>query len=324
MNRHVGAGRVQQSGSLSSEVVGDASLQAAMQPWIEMECYQLSGGDRLSKVDALDLGHQQIVRERQMAAIQKLGIMPADRCTLSYCSESQDFRFSELGGGAAEAVFFMPAHTEFDIYVPCGAQTAYVSFDQNAFLAAAAALSPELWDRDVTSLQQLPTAQRFALKPVLDQWLAVAGKVVAAEGGLRETLLLHHIAQAVTVVRDDAVLAAPSIERARAYSVCRTARAYVEECFAADCVPTVVDICRAVGVSERSLQYAFQAYVDMSPLSYLRLCRLNRVRAVLREASVEATTVTAIAMRFGFLHLGRFAIDYKRLFGQSPSVTLAS
>ncbi len=297
---------------LNSTLVEDASLQAALQPWIEMECYQLSGGDRLSKVDALDLGHQQIVRERQMAAIQKLGVMPADRCTVSYCTENQDFRFSDLGGGAADAVFFMPARTEFDIYVPCGAQTAYVSFDQNAFLAAAAALNPAQWDRGATSLQQLPTVQRLALKPVLDQWLTMAGEVVAAEDGLRETLLLHHIAQAVSGVRDDAVLAVPSIERARAYSVCRTARAYVEECFAADCV------------SERSLQYAFRAYVDMSPLSYLRLCRLNRVRSALRAASVEATTVTAVAMRFGFLHLGRFAIDYKRLFGQSPSTTLAS
>ncbi|MCL4144411.1 UNVERIFIED_CONTAM: hypothetical protein GTU68_043838 [Idotea baltica] len=60
----------------------------------------------------------------------------------------------------------------------------------------------------------------------------------------------------------------------------------------------------------------------MSPMTYLRLLRLNRVRDVLADASPDTTSVTAIAMDHGFLHLGRFARDYKRLFDQSPSATL--
>src|SRR5690606_11635046 len=42
-----------------SAVVRFAADQAAMQPWIEMECYQLGRGNTLAKMDCLDLGTQQ-------------------------------------------------------------------------------------------------------------------------------------------------------------------------------------------------------------------------------------------------------------------------
>lgn len=77
-------------------------------------------------------------------------------------------------------------------------------------------------------------------------------------------------------------------------------------------------------MSERTLQYAFKVYVDMSPLAYLRGCRLNRARAVLRASDPGAVTVTEVAMRLGFLHLGRFSTDHRKLFGEAPSETLSA
>jgi AraC-like DNA-binding protein len=60
----------------------------------------------------------------------------------------------------------------------------------------------------------------------------------------------------------------------------------------------------------------------MSPMRYLWLRRMSLARRELRRAEAPAT-VTAIALSFGFSHLGRFSVEYRTLFGETPSQTLA-
>ena len=71
-----------------------------------------------------------------------------------------------------------------------------------------------------------------------------------------------------------------------------------------------------------SEHYARVEHLGMSPKEYLSLRRMNMARHELREADSTATTVTDIAMRYGFWELGRFAVGYRRLFGEAPSATL--
>jgi transcriptional regulator GlxA family with amidase domain len=84
----------------------------------------------------------------------------------------------------------------------------------------------------------------------------------------------------------------------------------------------VTDLCRAAGVSERTLEYAFRAVMAMTPVAYLTRLRLHRVRLALRMATPETTTVTAKALNWGFWHFGEFARAYKACFGELPSATL--
>ncbi|MFI6582865.1 AraC family transcriptional regulator [Embleya sp. NPDC050493] len=85
---------------------------------------------------------------------------------------------------------------------------------------------------------------------------------------------------------------------------------------------TVEDVAEAVGVSVRALQEGFRRHLETTPVSYLRVVRLNRVRAELTAAAPGTTTVTDVAYRWGFFHPGRFAIAYKEQFGEHPSQTL--
>lgn len=82
---------------------------------------------------------------------------------------------------------------------------------------------------------------------------------------------------------------------------------------------SMLDVCRRVGSSRRKLNYCFQDVLGTSPVKYLRAVRLNGVRRALRAGG---TTVQDAAARWGFLHLGQFARDYKAQFGERPSDTL--
>jgi len=83
----------------------------------------------------------------------------------------------------------------------------------------------------------------------------------------------------------------------------------------------VADLCQATGVSERTLRSAFRNVYGVGPNRFLKLRRLNQVRRVLQRAG-NGALVSEVATRHGFWDLGRFAGDYRRLFGESPSQTL--
>jgi AraC family transcriptional regulator, ethanolamine operon transcriptional activator len=84
----------------------------------------------------------------------------------------------------------------------------------------------------------------------------------------------------------------------------------------------VTDLCRAAGVSERTLQYAFKEIMGLTPVSYLVRLRLHRVRQALAAATQASSTVSAEALKWGFWHFGEFSRAYKECFGELPSDTL--
>ena len=60
----------------------------------------------------------------------------------------------------------------------------------------------------------------------------------------------------------------------------------------------------------------------MSPLTYLRRLRLDGVHAELSRCEPWEVSVSEVAFRWGFTHLGRFAGAYRARYGVPPSQTL--
>jgi len=60
----------------------------------------------------------------------------------------------------------------------------------------------------------------------------------------------------------------------------------------------------------------------MGPISYDRLRRMSLVRRTLRRGDGAASSVSEVALRYGFRSLGRFAVNYRAAFGEPPSTTL--
>lgn len=84
----------------------------------------------------------------------------------------------------------------------------------------------------------------------------------------------------------------------------------------------LIDICAAIGVAERTLRAACEEHFGMGPIRFLTLRRTHLVHRALLSADPRETSVTRIVTDHGFWELGRFAVAYRTLFGESPSETL--
>jgi AraC-like DNA-binding protein len=86
---------------------------------------------------------------------------------------------------------------------------------------------------------------------------------------------------------------------------------------------SIEKIAKAASTSHRTLHRAFQAVLDEPPYSYVLRLRLHRIRRELISDTELACNVTSVASLWGISELGRFAGEYRDLFGELPSETLA-
>ena len=162
-------------------------------------------------------------------------------------------------------------------------------------------------------------------------WLSLVG-VLAREAGKDDGLLTHRLAVAnlqhlliqgllltqphnyADALRDGGRPASEAVVK----EAVDLMRCYPES------VWTTAELAHAMGVSARALQKAFAKSGELPPMTYLRHLRLHRVRDELADASRtrSSAAVTTVASRWGFVHLGRFAQQYRQLFGEPPSQTL--
>lgn len=137
-----------------------------------------------------------------------------------------------------------------------------------------------------------------------------------------EAVAQRLVSEGVQAARPGGQPAEPAGEQApTAPAVVRRALRFIDE-HAAEPVG-IEDIAAAAGIGSRGLQLAFRRHVGATPTDHLRRVRLERARRDLEAGdTVRGDTVAGIATRWGFAHHGRFAIDYRRAFGCSPSHTL--
>lgn len=101
----------------------------------------------------------------------------------------------------------------------------------------------------------------------------------------------------------------------------RRATRYIEE--NAGELITIPQIASAVGASPRTLQRGFAEHLNTTPGTYLNRVRMDRAHQALVAGSPVTTSVANIATDWGFFHQGRFAAQYRALYGRTPSATLA-
>src|SRR3981189_1967280 len=84
---------------------------------------------------------------------------------------------------------------------------------------------------------------------------------------------------------------------------------------------SVTELADVAGVSSRTLQRQFRIFLGKAPRAALCDVRFERARRELLQGLPDAR-VTDVALRYGFAHCGRFSVEYRRRYGETPSQTL--
>jgi len=84
----------------------------------------------------------------------------------------------------------------------------------------------------------------------------------------------------------------------------------------------VATLCSQLRVSPSTLENAFKTVTGVTPHAFFLRRRLNAARKVLLREDPAGRRVTDVATELGFSELGRFAVRYREMFGESPSETL--
>lgn len=114
---------------------------------------------------------------------------------------------------------------------------------------------------------------------------------------------------------------APAPARRRSEGLLRAADAYLREHLPEPVY--LADLVRATGAPARTLEHAFRRRLGLTPMAYLTWLRMAAARRRLTDRRRAASSaVTEAAHEVGFPHLGRFAVTYRRTFGETPSATV--
>jgi AraC family ethanolamine operon transcriptional activator len=173
----------------------------------------------------------------------------------------------------------------------------------------------------------LPESRSFELSPRAVRKLAttISSLTGAGQGPARATAaaeleerLLHQLVE--QLFQQSLDMKPDSGHHGRAEHVKR-ARDYIED----HLTETILmgQVAEQAGVSIRTLELAFRSVLGVTPFEYIRTRRLNKIRQRLLDQKQETRTLTDLAIEHALFHLGRFSGDYKALFGELPSETVA-
>jgi AraC-like DNA-binding protein/tetratricopeptide (TPR) repeat protein len=84
---------------------------------------------------------------------------------------------------------------------------------------------------------------------------------------------------------------------------------------------SLAELAGVAGVSSRTLQRQFRTFLGKTPHAALRDLRFESARRVLLRGLPDAKVMN-VAMRCGFPHCGRFSVEYRRRYSETPSQTL--
>lgn len=297
----------------------DVDEQAALLRGWNQSYAQLSAGPFKGNIAETSFSGVHLFMEQTDSELFQTGELPANLCAVGVplrIGGIANFCGAETAG---EALHVFSGRSGFEFYTPSGLIMAGIVVDIEDLKAS---LSD---DEQASVLSSFGDAHlrrtQLHLADGIRRQIVSAFEVIRDNPHLADSpqhvqamkaALVSTLAQALA---GDQPVSSSTIAPAKRWLIVATARALIMD--HPDTPMTIADLCRALGISRRNLQYCFQDVLGISPASFLRIVRLNGARRAIKTSK----SVTDAATMWGFWHFGRFAHDYKTMFGELPSET---
>jgi AraC-like DNA-binding protein len=304
------------TGRVRREAIED--LSASLGRFYDLEVTQLEGGSYQCAIEFIAGGGTLVYRETYPRRTHIEGELLGGRFGIALPLTQGGASFLGRPVGSHDVPSALSGES-FHYVMEKGFGHLIVLMDQKRLLAAAerAGLAPaalaSLQPGRPTGPLRLPVASVARLRGMLTALLddAQAGRPGPSPDAFEELV-------------EDAVLLC--LDTAPGPGAAVSPSALVRRAFeAAEAAPEaarICSLCAALRVNPRTLQLAFQAITGTGPHEFFRSRRLNRARQMLLAAGPGDTSVTAVASDLGFTELGRFAVRYRGMFGESPAESL--
>lgn len=291
----------------------------------DCEYRQLTPGSYRGEITAAGFNETIVLKERHSQSVIVSGSGPVDDYLFCISPDKPAARrFQGKQPGELDLILLQPGAV-VDYVFESNTDLAYVQLPrlQTRLICMAAGIDVRQLDQhvlraDPLARQRLVQAMYLALEPILSTDPAL----VRARSVTTEQRVLGALADVLSTVGSSNV----SSDRLKGANATPALARRVRDCMDAslDEPLQMIDLCGELHCKLRTLHYAFTSYFGVPPSAYHKKTRMNSARRALLDADPDATTVTNIATQYGFWHLGRFSVDYKRMFGELPSQTLAT
>ena len=284
---------------------------------------QISAGPLQSSLAQVSTAKSHLFRELINQRVVQHGCAPQDK--ICFAVPMAISGTARVQGREADdkCIFVLRGGEEFMFHMPMAMDMLSITFDRDTFENAVAEAP---WASGIDALLRQPVVhvpkQRLAnsrrrLETLFNAATSASEIDDSADTGqLIEQEMLNELLR---------LISDPNCDRAQRHG--SSSRSFiVEKCHQwtiteAAHAPSVVDMCKRLKVSRRTIQNSFQSVTETNPVNYIRCIRLNGVRRELMASSSTELSIGDAAARWGFFHLSHFASEYQDLFQELPSQT---
>ena len=282
---------------------------------VNQQIRQLGKGDFQAHMAVRSFDQLELFADRFSTAVS-LYLEPPEGMVGFLLPRSVSGRFISSGENTANTkMLYLPTGSGTDIVAPELSGSEAISIPEERFIEMYEALCPtsnrpeelSVIEGDTLQLNKLRKAVlTLVAHPELDPGCEKITNLIAQIIALTSDSSNHWGSECFTV----------KSERTR---IAKRTQEYIEENFRNSIC--MADLCRVTGAGLRTLQRCFKEYFELTITDYMKTVRLNSAHHELLDTHHSQDTVSNIAFRNGFSHIGRFSVEYHERFDETPKMT---